>query len=314
VTDGTGIVAEAQLVDVPNLRMNAAVTARGEMRNLIPVFDSLAWKLTRQLDPGFKVSEETFVAAGSGLNLAAFEQYIRGITESDQQERLRHLNQSVLLSPEFSPAWMALGREDYAGQQYEQAAKAFAKVGGNNSSADDALEAGFFRGLSLLFSGDYPHAEEAFAGVARVLPLAEVLNNQGVALARNGQDGIPLFRQAAAADPDQADYHFNLAVSLKHRGNTAEALTELAECLRLRPTTPRLRRFRWPGRNQTSQDLPKPGLLNPCRQRRPAHSQPPACKSRAEQENQTRKPGAKPIRWSASSAALTPPPSTRPPS
>jgi len=42
------------------------------MRNLIPVFDSLAWKLTRQLDPGFKVSEETFVAAGSGLNLAAF--------------------------------------------------------------------------------------------------------------------------------------------------------------------------------------------------------------------------------------------------
>jgi len=94
------------------------------------------------------------------------------------------------------------------------------KVGGNNSSADDALEAGFFRGLSLLFSGDYPHAEEAFAGVARVLPLAEVLNNQGVALARNGQDGIPLFRQAAAADPDQADYHFNLAVSLKHRGNT----------------------------------------------------------------------------------------------
>ena len=235
VTDGTGIVAEAQLVDVPNLRMNAAVTARGEMRNLIPVFDSLAWKLTRQLDPGFKVSEETFVAAGSGLNLAAFEQYIRGITESDQQERLRHLNQSVLLSPEFSPAWMALGREDYAGQQYEQAANAFAKVGGNNSSADDALEAGFFRGLSLLFSGDYPHAEEAFAGVARVLPLAEVLNNQGVALARNGQDGIPLFRQAAAADPDQADYHFNLAVSLKHRGNTAEALTELAECLRLHP-------------------------------------------------------------------------------
>jgi tetratricopeptide (TPR) repeat protein/TolB-like protein len=235
VTDGTGIVAEAQLVDVPHLRMTAAVSARGEMRNLIPVFDSLAWKLTRQLDPGFKVSEETFVAAGSGLNLSAFEQYIRGITQSDQQERLRHLNQSVLLSPEFSPAWMALGREDYAGQQYEEAAKAFAKVGGNETSADDALEAGFFRGLSLLFSGDYPHAEEAFAGVARVLPLAEVLNNQGVALARNGKDGIPLFREAAAADPEQADYHFNLAVSLKHHGNTAEALTELAECLRLRP-------------------------------------------------------------------------------
>ena len=232
VTDGAGIVAEAQLVDVPHLRMSEAVTARGEMRSMIAVFDSLAWKLTRQLDPSYKASEETFAAADSGLRLDAFEQYIRGITEPDQQERLRRLNQSVVLSPEFSPAWMALGREEYAGKQYEQAAAAFAKVGGNDA---DALEAGFYRGLSLLFSGDYPHAQEAFAGVARELPLGEVLNNEGVALARQNKDGIPLFRQAMAADPNEADYHFNLAVSLQRHGDKAEALTELAQCLRLHP-------------------------------------------------------------------------------
>jgi tetratricopeptide (TPR) repeat protein len=234
LTDGTGIVAEARLVDVPHLRMSPAVTARGEMRDMIAVFDSLAWQLTRQLDPGFTISEETFAAADSGLRLAAFEQYIRGITEPDQQERLRHLNSAILLSPEFSPAWMALGREDYAGQQYEQAAAAFAKVDRNDT--DDALEAGFYRGLSLLFSGNYVRAEEAFAGVARVLPLAEVVNNQGVAVSRQGHDGSALFRQAVAADPNGADYHFSLAVSLKrHGGNDAEALTELAQCLRLRP-------------------------------------------------------------------------------
>ncbi len=50
VTDGTGMVAEAQIVDVPHLRISAPVTARGEMRDLIAVFDSLAWKVTRQLD------------------------------------------------------------------------------------------------------------------------------------------------------------------------------------------------------------------------------------------------------------------------
>ena len=232
LTDGTGIVAEARLVDVPHLRMTEAVTARGEMRDLISVFDSLAWKLTRQLDPGFSVAEETFVAAGKGLRLDAFEQYIRGITEPDQAERLSHLNRAVLLDPDFSPAWMALGREDYNGQQYEQAAAAFAKV---VRSDPDALEAGFYRGLSLLFSGDYPKAEQAFGGVARVLPLAEVLNNQGVAVNRQGHDGSALFRQAVASDPNAADYHFNLAVSLKRHGDAAEALTELAQCLRLRP-------------------------------------------------------------------------------
>lgn len=236
VTDGGGIVAEAQLVDVPHLRMSKAVTARGEMKDLIEVFDSLAWELTRQLDPEFNVAEETFAAAGKGMRVDAFEQYIRGITEPDHEERLRHLNQSVALSPAFSPAWMALGREDYNSQQYEQAAAAFTRVGLDDPKLQgpDALEAGFFRGLSLLFSGDYEKAERAFAGIAQVLPLAEVVNNQGVAVSRQGNDGTALFRQAVAADPDGSDYHFNLAVSLKRHGEVQEAATELAACLRLK--------------------------------------------------------------------------------
>ncbi|MGD1107569.1 MAG: tetratricopeptide repeat protein [Terracidiphilus sp.] len=232
-TDGNGIVAVATLVDVPQLRMLPEVSARGEMKDLIAVFGELAWKLTKQLDPNFNVAEQTFAAAGNGIPLTAFEQYIRGITEPDQAERLRHLQTAVQLNPGFGQAWMALGREDYKGQQYQDAAEAFAKVDHNGP---DGLEAGFYRGLSLMFSGDYPHAEEAFADVARVLPLAEVVNNEGVAESRQGKDGISLFIQAAAADPNAADYHFNLAVSLKHEGNLPGALNELAQCLKLRPS------------------------------------------------------------------------------
>jgi tetratricopeptide (TPR) repeat protein len=231
-TEGTDIVAEARLVDVPHLRMSDAVTARGPLSSMMDIFDSLAWKLTRQLDPSFNVAQETFIAAGHGLRLDAFEQYIRGITEPDQQERLRHLKQAVQLSPAFGPAWMALGREDYSGQQYDDAAAAFAKVDRNDP---DALEANFYRGISLLFSGNYPQAEAAFSGVARILPLAQVLNNQGVALSRQNKDGSALFRQAVTADPNNADYHFNLAVSLKRHGNAAEALTELTQSLHLHP-------------------------------------------------------------------------------
>ena len=237
VTDGSGIVAEAQVVDVPHLRMGPAAEERGDMRDLIKVLDSLAWKLTRQMDSGFNGAEETFVAAGRSMRLDAFEQYVRGISEPDHDERLRHLNQAVKLSPDFGPAWMALGREDYNGQQYELAAQAFARVNRDdpNSQGPDALEAGFYRGLSLLFSGDYPKAEQAFAGVARVLPLAEVANNEGVAVSRQGRDGSALFRQAVTADPNTADYHFNLAISLKRHGMPADASSELSQCLKLRP-------------------------------------------------------------------------------
>lgn len=231
-TEGAQITADARIVDVPHLRMGPPVTASGQMKNLIDVFDILAWKLTRQLDPAFTGSQEAFVSAGANLQLNAFEQYIRGITEPDQAERMRHLTQAVKLSPDFSAAWMALGREEYAGQQYEQAATSFAKVSGNDA---DALEAGFYRGLSLIFSGGYAKAEAAFAAVARVLPLAPVLNNEGVAISRQGHDGSAMFRQAVAADPDVADYHFNLAVSLQRHGDSAAAQPELAQCLKLHP-------------------------------------------------------------------------------
>ena len=231
-TEGNQIFAEARLVNVPELRMLLPVNAHGQMRDMIAVFGTLAWKLTKQLDPNFNVAEDTFESAGKGMRLDAFEQYIRGITEPDQAERLRHLELAVKLSPDLGPAWMALGREEYSEQQYQQAAEAFAKVDRNGPNG---LEAGFYRGLSLMFSGDYPHAEEAFAEVARVLPLAEVVNNEAVAMSRQGHDGTSLFIQAAAADPNTADYHFNLAVSLKQHGNPQGALSELAQCLKLRP-------------------------------------------------------------------------------
>jgi tetratricopeptide (TPR) repeat protein len=232
INDGSTLIAEGRIIDVPRMRMSPPVTARGEMKDLIAIFDSLAWKLTRQLDPGFNVAEETFVAAGADLRLEAFEQYIRGISESDQGERLHHLEQAVKLSPGFATAWMALGREDYNGEQYEQAAAAFAKV---DRDQPDFLEASFYRGLSLMFSGEYSKAEGDFAAIARVLPLAEVVNNQGVAVSRQGHDGSAIFRQAATSDPDDADYHFNLAVSLRRHGQGPEALSEINQCLKYRP-------------------------------------------------------------------------------
>jgi len=231
-TEGSTFVAEAQIVDVPHLRMSEAVTARGDLHDLINVFDSLAWKLTRQLDPNFNGAEETFIAAGSTLKINAFEQYIRGISESDQAERQQHLNQAVKLSPNYSQAWQALGREFYTSQQYDKAADAFAKIDRNDSAY---LEASFYRGVALIFSGDYPAAADAFAAVARTLPLAVVLNNEGVSLARQDKDATELFRKAIEADPNGADYHFNLAVNLKHHGNDAEALKEIEQALHLRP-------------------------------------------------------------------------------
>jgi tetratricopeptide (TPR) repeat protein len=234
--DGTTLTLTAHIVDVGKLHLSDPVTESGPISQLIPLLNSLAWQLTRKLDPSFPVAEETFRAASSKLRLDAFEQYVRGITERDPSERLRHLRKATELNPDFTEAWLAIGKLEFASQQYEQAAIAFGKVPRIANSPDpSALEASYYRGLSLIFSGNYPRAEEAFGAVARVLPLPEVVNNQAVAMSRLGRDSTALFRQAAAADPNDADYHFNLAISLHRHGDKSEALNELALSLKLRP-------------------------------------------------------------------------------
>ena len=178
----------------------------------------------RQLDPKYAVAEQTFVAANSNVRLEAFENYIRGLVELEDAERIKHLKESVRLSPNFYAASLALGRAYFAHQDYELAYTTLGKLPKNDSHA---LEAQFYRGLALFYTGNYGKAEDAFAFVAAMLPLPEVVNNQGVAASRHGRDGAPQFEQAISVDPKDADYHFNLAVSLRHRNDLAGAAKEI---------------------------------------------------------------------------------------
>jgi tetratricopeptide (TPR) repeat protein len=226
------LTATAHILDLPNLKVSQPLTQQMELPRLLGLLNSLAWRTARQLDPTYSVAEETFVAANANVRLDAFENYIRGLVEANPAERIKHLKESVRLSPDFYAAWLALGRAYFAHQDYELAAATFAKLPKNDSHA---LEAQFYRGLALFYTGNYAKAEESFAFVATMLPLPEVVNNQGVAASRHGRNGAPQFEQAVAVDPRDPDYHFNLAVSLRRRGDLPGATREIDLALKLRP-------------------------------------------------------------------------------
>jgi len=194
--------------------------------------NGLAWQLTRQLNPAYAVAEQTFIAADSELRIDAFENYVRGLTEGSADERIRHLREAVRLSPRFYPAWLALGKAYFANQNFEQAAST---LGHLTKDDPNALEADFYRGLAFFYTGKYLEAEDAFAFDSTRLPLPEVVNNQGVAAARRGKDAGALFQQAVIADPNDADYHFNLALALHRRGDIAGAVREIDQAVKLRP-------------------------------------------------------------------------------
>ncbi|RRA47469.1 lipopolysaccharide assembly protein LapB [Acidipila sp. EB88] len=250
--DGTRITATVRVLDMADLREGAPLVESADLSRLPDVINALAWRVVRQLDPTYPVAEETFVAADSKLRLDAFEDYVRGLVQGSPEDRLRRLRDAVRLDPTYGPAWLALGDASFAAQDYEGAATAYGHLTRNDP---DALQADFHRGLAYFYTGKYLPAEDAFAFVSTRLPLPEVVNNQGVASARRGKDGAPLFQQAIAGDPKDADYHFNLALAYARRSDAANAQKEAQTALQLRPSDSEIQTF--------NNNLRNPGFLPP---------------------------------------------------
>jgi tetratricopeptide (TPR) repeat protein len=229
---GNSLHVSAELLDVNALRLGQAQVQDGPLDHMLDVLDSLAWHVTRKLDPKFPLPESSFHAASANLHLNGFENYIRGILEADPAERIRHLKIAVAENPTYSPAWLALGMTYFSEQQFDASAAA---LGHLRKTDRAALEAEFYRGLAFFYTGHYDEAEEAFAFVAGQLPLPEVVNDQGVAASRRGHDGGALFQEAINGDPHDPDYPFNLAIALARRGDTTNALSAVGQALKLRP-------------------------------------------------------------------------------
>jgi tetratricopeptide (TPR) repeat protein len=222
----------AQLLDVNALRLSPPLVQDGPLDHMLDVLDSLAWHLARAIDPKFPLPESSFQAASANLHLNGFENYIRGILETTPSERIRHLKIAVAENPTYSPAWLALGMTYFSEQQFDASAAA---LGHLRKTDPTALEAEFYRGLAFFYTGHYYEAEDAFTFVAEQLPLPEVVNNQGVVMARRGHDAGALFQEAIAGNPHDPDYQFNLALTLARRGDTRNALSAVGEALKLRP-------------------------------------------------------------------------------
>jgi tetratricopeptide (TPR) repeat protein len=226
------ISIQAKVLSIDALRLSPAIEDSVELMRLFDAENAIAWKVAGVLDPHFSVSEQTFLAAPGAVPLPAFEDYIRGINAATDAERLKRLQNAVALVPGYAAALLELGKEQYAQRDFDGAAATLAKVPKTDRLA---LEANFYLGLACFNSANYAGAQTAFAFVASRLPLPEVVNNEAVAVSRQGKDGVEFFRKASDADPSDEDYHYNLAIALFRRGDTDGAMREVETALKLKP-------------------------------------------------------------------------------
>lgn len=231
-TDQQRFTAKVRVIDTASMHMSPPIVEQSDMKDMLALFNGLAWRVAKQIDPQLAISRNTFIAADAHLPVGVFEDYVRGLIAPDPDDGIRRLKEAVRLDPHYTPALMVLGMAYFDNQQYKLAATTLGRL---PTDAPRAHEADFYRGLAFLYTGSNTNAEDAFAFVAQQLPLPAALNNEGVARSRSGKDASDLFQRAAAADPTDADYPFNLAISLAARKDFQGALQAIRQSLRLQP-------------------------------------------------------------------------------
>ncbi|HEX8924154.1 MAG TPA: tetratricopeptide repeat protein [Terriglobales bacterium] len=233
--------AEAELLDMKALHLSEPMHVSGQINGLIEVESQLAFQVLKAIRPQTTSTADDFMHFGQTVRIDALESYIRGITATTTKEKLQRFREAVRLNPQYSLAMLQLGRLHYNAREYDQAAQWLSKIPTTESCAG---EANFLLGLSEYSLGQMDKAEAAFKVTEAKVPLTEVSNNLGVVASRKGRrDALDMFEKAALADPQDADYRFNLAVAQAHNGDAAAAIRSLRDLVARHPSDTEARQF-----------------------------------------------------------------------
>ena len=234
VEDGQ-LRGQAQLFDLRRLALSPSLEERGSFAQLLEVQGRLSWKILRQFDSTFPISQQAFEQRFPSLRVSAFESYVRGLLALRRQQQLRYFLQAARLEPHYSLPAFRLAQLYFEDQDYATAARWFGKIPPEDSWA---LDARFYLALCQFFARDFTQASETLAPLAERLPVKQVWNNLGVFASRqeSNQTALGYFARALEADPDDADVYFNLGLHHFRQGEWSEAARALARCLELNPS------------------------------------------------------------------------------
>ena len=221
------LIAHARRIALDTGRVQVDVTERGPLVDLFAIFDRAARRLTPQS------SKSSVDIERQHPPVAVFENFIKGLLAETPDTAINYLKAALKLQPTFERARLALW-DAYAEQgDHEQALAAIRSVAADSPYAGRAQ---FLAGLSQLDLGRYDDAFKTLKTLADVQPTASVLNNLGVVQLRRGstQTGLPTyyFTKAAEADPEDADYLFNLGYAYWMNRDPQAAIYWLREAVR----------------------------------------------------------------------------------
>lgn len=249
-SDGKTVTLEARLLRLNPPSLSPMLTETGNMQDLLRAHARLAWQVLCALErknclpERANRDESSFSEPPASLHLDALENFVRGVTASEGEERLRLLREAARLEPAWDRPAFELGQIYSERHDCDQALSWYSRVPPNRP---DGPEASFATGVCHLSRNDAARAEASFSGLlertrppgaTESLPeLPEMRNNLGVARFRLGKwtEAAAEFERAAALDPEEADYHVNLGLARLAAKQPGSAATEFERAVKITP-------------------------------------------------------------------------------
>jgi len=230
-TKPAAAAARARAIALDTGRVTRDTTVRGALQDLFTSFE----KIAREIHPSAKATAD--VERGHPA-LPVFEAFIKGLLAETPATAVNYLESALKQQPAFDRARVALWDVYTEQGDFARALDAVAPV---PQSSPYARRARFRSGLSQVSLKKYDDAFATFKALADVDPTPTVLNNLGVVQLRRGasrETGLPtyFFTKAASADPDDADYFFNLGYAYWLERDPQAAIYWLREAVRRNPT------------------------------------------------------------------------------
>ena len=243
--NGTALTIESRILRVNPARLLPALRETGPLDSLMDLHSRLAWRMLSASDRNYALSLAEFTKRQRRLRLDAFEHYIRGLSASEDDARLRELREAARLEPDWPEPDFALGEVYFARRDCDSAIPWYARVPKTHGRY---VEAVFATGVCRLLLGQPDRAEEVFTSLQEALKksmvsgadLPEILNDLAIARARQGKTAAAQtdLRRAADLDPTEDDYPFNLGLLALQANDAAAAADYFREAAAREPDNP----------------------------------------------------------------------------
>jgi len=221
------LTVRARSIRIDVGRMSPEIVESGPLSDFFAIYGRVARKLT----PGSSVTVQTMEQGHP--DVAAFEQYIKGVLAFAPASKVAFLSQALRLEPTFHRTRIELWNAYTDLSDHRQALAAVRDVPATHRLARQAR---FLAAISMLYLSQFDQAQAALTELNAARPDPALLNNLGVVQLRRpsggGSGAVSYFRQATQADNTDSDLFFNLGYAYWLQKDLPNAVSSLREAVR----------------------------------------------------------------------------------